>query len=77
MLVVPEGKKFPSGIGMRELRYYRIRGDWFDVLFSPLEHIDRKLRPEAWTGDWPELHKYYYRSWGKWVPKPEAQDSAP
>lgn len=60
---------FPRRINITgELRFYfdnyRWGGVYAEMVFSPLEQIDRTVKPDAWPD--PGIDGMH-RSWGKWV----------
>jgi hypothetical protein len=51
-LVVPGGQPMdfnPEHGYYSRIGYYRVGGKETELLFSPLEKIDRRLRPERWN----------------------------
>jgi hypothetical protein len=39
---------------------YRVGGEYAERFFSPLEQIDRKLRPAAWGNAWDDAANQWY-----------------
>ncbi|WP_254509708.1 hypothetical protein [Anatilimnocola floriformis] len=76
-LVLPEGVVHDTADpAVRVHGYYRLGGPT-DLLYAPLESVDRKLRPNAWIDPIPGVSRYYHRSWGKWVSSLEQGQESP
>lgn len=62
-----------TGEGLLRVVHYRIDDDWCEDFFWPLEQVDRRLRPVAWTErlfDGGEVSAANLRSFKKYAESP-------
>lgn len=46
-----------SAVGWRLSPYYGPWHDWLSPLFAPMHWLDRRMRPDFWEGDHPNVYR--------------------